>query len=218
MKGADLVFTAFGIIVILVVVYLLVKQYETRMVLFVAGVIMALVSGNPMRALDAFATSMTNGGLIQAICSVMGFVHVVKVTKCDRHLILLMARLLKNVRPVLIPGVVLCTCAINAALPSAAGVAAAAGAIFIPVLTSSGVHPATAGAAVFAGTFGSLMNPGLAHNPFVAKIAGVTAMDVIRVHAPADILGAVIAAICLTIVAKILKEDKGYVPDKQDGS
>ena len=97
---------------------------------------------------------------------------VMRFTSCDKHLINAMANVISKVRPLLIPGVVLGTFLVNIALPSAAGTAAAAGAIFIPLLMGAGVHPAIAAAAVKCGTYGSMLNPGLAHNPFVAKIAG----------------------------------------------
>lgn len=200
-----------GVIIVLATIYFLVKQYESRMVLFVAGVAMATLAGKPLAAFDAFSKSMTTAGLITAICSVMGFAYVMKVTECDKHLINLVAKGLTRVRPILIPGAVLATFAINIALPSAAGCAAAVGAIFIPILIASGVHPATAGAAVWAGTFGSMLNPGLSHNPFVAKLANMPVMQVISVHSTADIAAGIVAAICITIVAKFLKEDKGYV-------
>ena len=199
-----------GISILLATIFFLVKQYESRMVLFVAGVAMATFAGNPMAAFDAFAKSMTTAGLIEAICSVMGFAYVMKVTGCDTHLINLVAKGLARVRPILIPGATLATFAINIALPSAAGCAAAVGAIFIPILIASGVRPAIAGAAVWAGTFGSMLNPGLAHNPFIAKLANVPVMDVIAVHSNADVAAGIIAAVCITIVAKLLKEDKGY--------
>lgn len=203
-----------GILIILVSVYLLVKQYESRMVLFAAGLLMASLAGDPLSAFDAFSKSMVNGGLIQAICSVMGFAFVMKATECDQHLVHLMGNGIRKIQPLLIPAAVIGTFAINVALPSAAGAAAAVGAIFIPIMISAGVHPATAGAAVLAGTFGSMLNPGLSHNPFVAKLANVTPMQVISVHAAADMIGGLIGAISLAIVAKWLKEDRGYIPER----
>lgn len=200
-----------GILVLIGAVYLLVKQYESRMVLFGAGLLMALLSLQPMVALDAFATRMTTGGLITAICSVMGFAFVMKLTKCDQHLVNLVVGGLSKFRAVLIPGAALATFAINIALPSAAGTSAAVGAIFIPILIAAGVAPAISAAAVLAGTFGSMISPGLSHNAFVAEMAAVDVMDVISVHLVADIVSIVIGAIALTIVAKVLKEDKGYV-------
>ena len=199
-----------GLLIIALSIYLLVRQYESRMVLLAAGIAMAAIAGDPLAAFDAFSKSMVNGALIQAICSVMGFAFVMKLTECDKHLVNLFGNGLQKIQPILIPATVMATFAINIALPSAAGAAAAVGAIFIPILISSGVHPATAGAAVLAGTFGSMLNPGLSHNPFVAKLAGVGPMDVIAVHAKADIIGGLIGAVTLAVVAKYLKEDKAY--------
>jgi len=203
-----------GLVIIALSIYLLVRQYESRMVLLAAGIAMATIAGDPLAAFDAFSKSMVNGALIQAICSVMGFAFVMKLTECDKHLVNLFGNGLRKIQPVLVPAAVMATFAINIALPSAAGAAAAVGAIFIPILISSGVHPATAGAAVLAGTFGSMLNPGLSHNPFVAKLAGVGPMDVIAVHAKADIIGGLIGAVSLAIVDKYLTKDKTYAQGK----
>ncbi|MBP2637329.1 MAG: C4-dicarboxylate anaerobic carrier-like protein [Firmicutes bacterium] len=202
-----------GIIMVLATIYFLVKRYDARLVLLASGIIMACVAGTPMVSLNAFAKDMTNSGLIQAVCSVMGFAMVMKYTECDKHLINLMANGLSKVRPLLIPGVVIATYAVNIALPSAAGTAAAAGAIFVPLMMSAGVHPAMAGAAVKCGTYGSMLNPGLAHNPFVAKIAGVGVMDVIGFHYKANIASLIVATIMITMIAYYKKEHKGYVAE-----
>ena len=202
-----------GIIVVIAVVYFIMKKYDARIVLIGAGIFMSCVGGVPMAALDAFAKSMTNSGLIQAVCSVMGFAMAVRFTGCDKHLINAMAFVLKNFRPLLIPGVVICTYLVNIALPSAAGTAAAAGAIFIPLLIAGGVNPAMAAAAVKCGTYGSMLNPGLAHNPFIAKIAGVGVMDVISYHYKANLASLVVATILITTLAHVLKEDKNYVSE-----
>ena len=200
-----------GIAIVLATIYLLIKRYETRMVLFASGVVMATLAGHPLAAFDAFAKNMTITGLIEAICSVMGFAFVMKYTECDKHLIHLLANVLVKIRPLLIPGATLCTFAINIALPSAAGASAAVGTIFIPILMAAGVHPATAAAAVYAGTFGSMLSPGLAHNVMVAKIAGVNVMEVIRVHSKTDVVAGLISAVSVTLMAFLLKENKGYV-------
>lgn len=201
---------AIGTLMVIATIYFLIKRYDARLVLLASGIIMACIAGTPMASLNAFAKDMTNGGLIQAVCSVMGFAMVMKYTECDKHLINLMANGLSKVRPVLIPGVVFATYAINVALPSAAGTAAAAGAIFVPLMMSAGVHPAMAGAAVKCGTYGSMLNPGLAHNPFVAKIAGVDVMDVIGFHFKANIASLIVATILITLIAYYRKEHKGF--------
>ena len=54
-----------AMLVIAITVYALVKRYETRLVLFTAGLVMCLISLDPMAALNQFAKSMTTGNLIQ---------------------------------------------------------------------------------------------------------------------------------------------------------
>jgi DcuC family C4-dicarboxylate transporter len=196
-----------GIIILLVSVFALIKQYETKMILFASGLLMCIIGGNPMAAFEAFAARMTTGSLIQAILSVMGFAYVMKATECDKHLINFVSKGLLKVRPVLIPGAALATFAINISLPSAAGAAAAVGAILIPVLMAAGISPAMAAAAVLTGTFGSMISPGLSHNPFIAKIASAEVMDVIAVHYTADVVSVVIGALSLAVLAFIMKED-----------
>ncbi len=212
-KGEYIMLTvmiATACVICCIVVFLLIKGKDARVVLIGAGILMAIIGGTPMSALDAFAKSMTNKGLIQAICSCMGFALVARYTGCDKHLINALANIISKVRPLLIPGVVLATYLVNIALPSAGGTAAAAGAIFIPLLMAAGVHPAMSAAAVKCGTYGSMLNPGLSHNPFVADIAGCDVMDVIAFHYKANLASLVVAMIAITAIAIITKEYKGY--------
>ena len=115
-----------GVLIVCAVVVALVKGWDARVTLIGAGLLMACIGGMPMAPLNAFAKSMTNSGLIQAVCSVMGFAMAVRFTECDKHLINAMASVISRVRFFLIPGVVICTYLVNIALPSAAGTAAAA--------------------------------------------------------------------------------------------
>lgn len=196
-----------GCILVLITLFLLIKRYEARMVLVVAGIVMCACAGNPMAALNSFAKGM-GSSMISSACSSMGFALVMRFTGCDKHLINFLAKGLTKVHFLIIPGVVLATFAVNMALPSAAGTAAAAGAIFIPIMMGAGIHPAMAAAAVKCGTYGSMLNPGLAHNPFVAKIAGVGVMDVIAFHYKANLASLVIAAITITVIAYMTHENK----------
>ena len=76
-----------AIVIIALTVVALVKRYETRLVLCIAGLLMCLISLDPMAAYNQFAKSMTTGNLIQSICSAMGFAFLVSYTKCDIHLL-----------------------------------------------------------------------------------------------------------------------------------
>ena len=62
-----------AVIVTLLTIAALLKRWETRLVLFASGLLMATLSLDPMAALNAFANNMTRGSLIMSICSSMGF-------------------------------------------------------------------------------------------------------------------------------------------------
>lgn len=50
-----------AILVLIVMCYMLIKQYETRMVLFGGGFILCCISLTPMAGLNAFASSRGTG-------------------------------------------------------------------------------------------------------------------------------------------------------------
>ena len=206
-------FLLVGAIVVIAVVYLLLKRHESRMVLIAAGILMCCIAGKPMASLDAFAKSMTNAGLITSVCSCMGFAWCMKYTGCDKHLVLAIGKVLKKMGFLLIPGATLATFVVNIAIPSAAGCGAAVGVIFIPIMMSAGIHPAMAAAAVKSGTYGSMLNPGLVHNAVIAKLANTQITTVIGNHMMATVAGVVVAAVVLTVLSIVMKENKGYVPE-----
>ncbi|MBQ7883626.1 MAG: C4-dicarboxylate transporter DcuC [Phascolarctobacterium sp.] len=207
-----------GALIVIGVIWLLLKRHESRMVLIAAGILMCAIAGKPMAALDAFAKSMTNAGLITSVCSCMGFAWCMKYTGCDKHLVVAIGKVLKKMGFLLIPGATLATFIINIAIPSAAGCSAAVGVIFIPIMMSAGIHPAMAAAAVKSGTYGSMLNPGLVHNGVIAKLAGTSVTEVIGNHMSATVMGVLVAAVALTVVAIMLKENKGYVPAEGDAT
>lgn len=206
-------FLLVGAIVVIAVVYLLLKRHESRMVLIAAGILMCCIAGKPMASLDAFAKSMTNAGLITSVCSCMGFAWCMKYTGCDKHLVLAIGKVLKKMGFLLIPGATLATFVVNIAIPSAAGCSAAVGVIFIPIMMSAGIHPAMAAAAVKSGTYGSMLNPGLVHNAVIAKLANTQITTVIGNHMMATVAGVLVAAVVLTVLSIVMKENKGYVPE-----
>ena len=149
-----------GTITVLLTLIAIAKRYETRMVLCASGLAMAIIGGNPLGAMDAFAKAMINQGLVTTICTVMGFSFVMKYTGCDTHLVQLLTSALQKFSFILIPGAIFITWLLNIALSSTAGTCAAVGAVLIPTLIKSGVHPAMAGACIMTATFANVLNPG----------------------------------------------------------
>ncbi len=155
----SIVLLVLGGIIVAATIYLMVKQYEVKMVLFCSGLLMTILAGDPMAAFKGFSHAMTESRIFEAIISVMGFALVLKLTECDKHLIHLLVKALKKAGPLLIPAATLVTFFINTSITSAAGCSAAVGAILIPFLMAAGVHPAIAAAAVFAGGPGKSSRP-----------------------------------------------------------
>ncbi len=194
-----------GILVILTFV-LIVKKYEARLVLFCAGLIMCLIGGLPGDVMKAFTKAMVNNSLVPTICTVMGFSYVMKLTQCDQHLVQSISGILKRGRALLVPLSFLLTWWISLAIPSASGCSAAVGSILIPTLIAAGVHPAMAAATVLAGTWGSAISPGNAHNPFVADLAGTDMMTVILNETPASIAASIACIAVMTAYACFFHE------------
>ena len=183
-----------GIVIVVATFIAIIKQFETRLVLLLSGLLMCFIGGQLGAGTTAFVKELTNPGLVPTICTVLGFSYVMEYTKCTEHMVYFISAGLKKMTKIIIPGAVIITFLINIALPTAAGCAAAVGALLIPALIRSGVHPAMAGSAIFLGTWGSALSPGLMFNPQVAQLAGVD-----------------VAAILLNIVAIVKKEHTGYV-------
>ena len=205
-----LMMTISSIIVVIATVYCLVKRYETRLVLFCSGLVLTLIGGAPMDTMKAFSHAMLETKLFESIIAVMGFAMVMKATECDKHLINLLIKPLRKAGAFLIPGSVLVTFFINISITSSAGCSAAVGSILIPLMMAAGIHPAIAGACIYAGTYGAMFNPGY---PQVSLIVSVTDADPVYIvanHFYPLLACGVIGAISLWIIAKLRHEDKGY--------
>lgn len=200
-----------GILLVIITFIAIIKGYETRLVLFISGIAMCFIGDDVGSGVTAFINEFTNAGLVPTICTVLGFSYVMEYTGCSKHMVYCITQILKNFKIVLIPATVLVTFFVNIALPSAAGCAAAVGALLIPALIHTGVHPKMAASAIFLGTWGSVMSPGLMFNPQVAQLAGTDVMTVIGSFSVQVLSGAVLASFLLLAIAIIKKEHTGYV-------
>ena len=172
-----------ALLVVCATVYALIKRYETRLVLLTAGLVMTLIAMDPMAAFKQFDKSMTNGSLIIAICSALGFAGVISLTGCDRHLVRLLTKPLGKLGIFLLPACILVGFVVATAIPSMAGMSAAVGPTLIPLLIRAGFRPAMAAAAVASCVMAGYFNPGVSHNPFIAKLAGMEVMEFVGGYA-----------------------------------
>ena len=178
--------------VVIASIYALVKRYETRLVLLSAGFLMAILSMKPMMAFQQFDKSMTAATLIIAICSAIGFAGVVSITKCDVHLVSLLTKPLKRFGIFLLPACCAVTGLVSIAIPSTAG-----------------FKPAIAAAAVVGSVSPALINPGVSHNVFIAKLASMEVMTFIGKFSVYTLGLSALGLILLTVLCFIYKDYKG---------
>lgn len=157
-----------------------------------------------MVAFKQFDKSMTNGSLIIAICSALGFAAVISLTKCDIHLVSLLMKPLKRLGLFLLPACMIVTSVISTAIPSMAGLSAAVGPTMIPIMIRAGFRPAMAAAAVGGCMMPAYLNPGVSHNPFISKLASMDIMEFIGAHASTTVTLGLISIICITVTCFVL--------------
>lgn len=194
--------------VVVLTIGALLKRWETRLVLFTAGLVMAVLSGAPSVALKAFVANMTNGSLITAICSSMGFAAVVAITRCDVHFVGLLVKPLGKLGIFLLPFCMLVASCVAIAIPSAAGCAAALGPTMIPLMVRAGFHPAIAGAAILGSILPSALSPGSSHNVWIAKISNMDVMDLIVDFAPSILTMCALNIVLVTAMVFVFRDYK----------
>lgn len=197
-----------AVVVVIAAVYGLIKRYETRLVLLVSGLVMALISLQPMMAFKQFDKSMTNGSLIIAICSAMGFAAVISITKCDVHLVRLLTKPLKKLGLFLLPACMAVTSVIATAIPSMAGLCASVAPTMIPILVRAGFRPSLAAASVGACLMPAYFNPGVSHNPFIAKLAGMEVIDFIGAHGMMTLSLSIASIVLMTVMCLVYGDFK----------
>jgi C4-dicarboxylate transporter, DcuC family len=166
---------------ILVVTIFVIRGADVRMVLFLAAVPLFLAVGRPALFIAKLASEMANPATIVPICSAMGFAHVLRLTECDQHLVLLLVRPLRRIGALLIPGGIAAGYLINTTIVSQAATAAVLGPVLIPLLRAGGVGTATAGAILLLGSSmgGELFNPGAVEIAKLSELSALTATEVI---------------------------------------
>lgn len=210
-------FTVIGLIVLAGTVYLLAKRYETRLVLFCSGFLMSVIAGKFMAPFEAFSHAMLETKLFESIIAAMGFSMVMKLTQCDKHLINLLIKPLRRAGSLLIPAVAIAVLIINVSITSSSGCSAAVGPILIPLMLAAGIHPPIAAAAIYVSTYAAMFNPGYPQVALIVSVSKASAVEVVANHFWPLLACGLTGAFGLWIVARLRKEDKGYVYDTAKG-
>lgn len=149
------------------------RGVEVRVALLVAGAALAVISGTPMLAADAFARALV-APIVAPICASLGFAAVLAATGCDQALARLLLGPAGRWPWLCVPVTALAGYVVNVAVSSQTGAAAVLGPLALPLLRTARVRPTHAGAALlFGASFGGdLLSPGAQD---VIAVAGATA-------------------------------------------
>lgn len=204
----------FAGVVVVLTFYFIIRGAEVRLALLAAGAVLALVAWKPEAWFTSFSSSMSQAGLLTVILPAIGFTTVIKLAKCDEHLVRLVVGPLLSLRAVIIPAAMLATLLLATAITSAAGITAAVGVVLIPAMIALGIHPAMAAAAVIGGTWGAAFSPGSPHPALIGEIAKTEVITIILAHLKASIPAALAFALGLYLVARLRTEDRGWTAER----
>ena len=195
-----------AIAVVILTLAALIRRYDTKLVLLIAGLAMCCLSMNPMAAFQQFDKSMTNSALIISICSSMGFAACVTMTKCDLHLVSLLTKPLNKLGILLLPCCMIVTGIASVAIGSLAGLCAAIGPTLVGLMIRAGFRPAMAAAVIISSTLPNYWSPGSTDNIYVAKLANIPVMDMVTYVAPTTLILSALSIVFVMIVCLLFKD------------
>lgn len=197
---------AFGFVLIALGVFAVTRRVDVRLVLLATALALASLAGQPMLVVRMFLETFANERFVVPICTAMGFAYVLKETGCDQHLVQLLVKPLRRVRPLLLPGSVCVGFLVNIPIVSQTSTAVTLGAVLVPILVAARVPAVTLGAALLLGSSigGELLNPGapelrtvVEESSRAAKALGVAAPGLTEILVgrllPLNLLGLLVA-------------------------
>ena len=200
-----------ALLIIGAAIYLMIRQVEVRLVLFGAGLLLALLVGKPLLVFDAFTNALVEGGTVPSICTAMGFAAVLKATHCDKHLVYMLLAPVRRIRWAVAPGGILAAFLVNMAVPSQASTAALIGPILAPLLIRTGYSPVATAAALVLGASmgGDLLNPGARDVQAIAHSSHFDPKFLSARVIPAVAAGALVAAVSFALMNRARKPMPG---------
>ncbi len=183
---------------------------DPRLFLFLGGLVLAAIGGDPLAVFDAFQKTLGAAGIIGPICTAMGYAWVLKQTGADAEMVRLFTQPLKRVSWLLIPGGAAVGFFTNMAITSQTASAAAVGPVLFPIMRAAGYSPVTAAATILVGCSvgGNLFNPA---EPDIVAIHAATGLGVSAIMAkvPLPNIAAFVVAVVTLMVMSWAADRKG---------
>jgi hypothetical protein len=151
-----------GLLVIGLAVLAVLRRAEVRLTLLLTALALGAIARHPEVIVGTFLTCFTREQFLVPIGCSLGFAYVLRQTECDRHLVHLLARPLKRVRFLLVPGVVVIAALVNVPVVSQLSTAVLAGSVLVPILRAARVSPVRSRPGITSASGGG-EPPGAAH-------------------------------------------------------
>ena len=210
-----------GLAIVIATLVGIIKKYDAKTCLLLAGVAMCALAGHPLAAINAFTKMLTNSFLVPVIACSMGFACIITFTECDKHFSYFALRYLLKVKLLLVPMSVLLIWLFSNAINSPAGLAAAVAPIIVPVLMRAGIPPAMAAATVLLGTWGEFTSVSSGLAAVVGSYSGHDVPTLVLKALPASLAGLVVTLVVITLTAiwkKELYNGEGVSKDAQSAA
>ena len=151
-----------GLLIVAAAVWAIVRRGDVRLILLLAALALGCLAGHPEVIVQKFLTTLVSERFVLPIACSLGFVYVLRQTGCDQHLVHLLVRPIRRVRPLLIPGTIVVAAVVNVVVISQMSTAVLVGSVLVPLLRAARISPLTIGAALLLGSSigGDLLNPG----------------------------------------------------------
>ena len=175
-----------ALVLIAVAIAALCRGLDVRLVLAGAALLLSLLAGDVRPVAREFLGTFSNEKFVVPICTAMGFAHVLRLTGCERHLVLLIVKPLRYFRWLIVPGVVLTGFLVNIPVISQTSTVVCLAPVVIPLMRAGGHSMATIGVCLLLGASvgGELLNPGAPELLTVFDKTGVSPLDQARRYLP----------------------------------
>jgi len=163
-----------AVTIILAAIVASTRGIDVRFTLGVAALLLGALAGDLPAIGRAFFDTFSSEKFIVPICSAMGFAYVLKHTGSDVALVRLLLMLIRPVRGLLVPGVVVVGFVVNVPLISQTSTAVCLGTVVVPLMLAAGYSKRTIGSTLLLGASigGELLNPGAPELLSVKKFTG----------------------------------------------
>jgi DcuC family C4-dicarboxylate transporter len=204
-----------GAVIIAAAVVAIYRRVDVRLALLLAALALGAVAGDLPVIVRTFFRTFADEKFVVPICTAMGFAYVLRHTGCDRHLVHLLVRPLRRVRPLLIPGTVAVGFCVNIPVISQTSTAVVLGAVAVPLLLAARLSPVTVGATLLLGCSigGELLNPGAPELRTVVEKSeeaarnlgrpplGMTSRDCVEHILPLGLIGLTVATLVFWLLS-----------------